>query len=152
MTKATHIDAHGAFISEMEATARHFRTSFRCLKAPSSKTLLPAVTTSCLVRASSFLLLGTALATRVKVTDASGFGRSASLSKTDIEQLYRAMIVAEARCARRGGAYHVRHVTPVQVLQEEFVQNFQGFSNNYPVLGKYASHTSHTLFGFVAQY
>jgi hypothetical protein len=23
-----------------------------------------------------------------------------------------------------------------QVLQEEFVQNFQGFSNNYPVLGK----------------
>ena len=88
----------------------------------------------------------------MKVTDASGFGRSASLSKTDIEQLYRAMIVAEARCARRGGACHVRHVTtPAQVLQEEFVQNFQGFSNNYPVLGKCASHTSHTLFGFVAQ-
>jgi hypothetical protein len=88
----------------------------------------------------------------VRVTDAPGFGRSASLSKTDIEQLYRAMIVAEARWAGRGGACHVRHVTPVQVLQEEFVQNFQGFSNNYPVLGKYECHTSHTLFGFVAQH
>jgi hypothetical protein len=24
----------------------------------------------------------------------------------------------------------------LQVIEEEFVQNFQGFSNNYPVLGK----------------
>ena len=32
---------------------------------------------------------------------------------------------------------------PLQVLQEEFVQNFQGFSNNYPVLGKCVRRSSH---------
>jgi hypothetical protein len=31
------------------------------------------------------------------VTLRAGFGRGSSLSKTDIEQLYRAMIVAEVR-------------------------------------------------------